>query len=320
MTCVPPFISHWSEKHSSRQDATISYTLNTPPDSASTHHLVKELHVTYRSVEDDGAMDLFKRLNEVLITQGGRAVHRLTSSVWSTSIVLQQKNLVKNRKESMLFIPLPTSGLIYDVKEQPIVVTFVFRVYQKEHERLGLFALYDTLHRGNQVVERAAPAKYWTWTNPIYVKMPGAGDKTTKYLDIELPWFSEGMTVGQLIFHVPGANAWIASGKLWADDPETEDSMLLYQFQDPYHAVVVDKVLFDLPLPKQPLFTLTFCNWYKEKPEAGFHVRAGKPLRLHLDLDDLPEDNRPKDASLEIYAVIGFDCNPPSSSTATFEQ
>lgn len=296
---IPPTITWTTVEPTKRLDNVLKYKLEVPEHSPAAQHIVKQLHVTYKSIEDDAAKDFFKRLLEVTIEQDGQIRHRLTSSIWSTSLVLQQRNLVKNRKESMLYIPLWHDGLHQDVHTHPVCITFTFRQYLKEHERLGLFVLYDTLQRGSIKLEQPSPKYYWTFSNPLYVSMPKVDEKE-KEVEINLPWFGQDTTVGQIVFHVPGANAWIDNGKIWNNDD------LVHQFTDAYSSVVVDKMLFDLPLPKQPLFTCTFCNWQKETPEQGLLLPTDGSLRLQLNLADMPADNRPEDAKLELFVVLGL--------------
>ena len=294
----PQYLFFSTEDPSKKPDGSnsVEYTLQPPQHSPSALHFVKELHLTYRTIDEP--TDFFKRLEEVVVSQGDRVLHRLSSSVWSTSITLQQKNLMKNRKESQLFLPLFSQGLIHDISLKHVVVKVTFKNYMKEHDRVGLFVQYST------VPPYPFSIKYWTFTNSISQKMPT--DEKTKEIDIAIPWGGNGLTIGQVVFHIPGANGWIQSGQILATDPETEKDIVLYDFKDPYHCVVIDKVCFDTPLPKQPLFTCTFCNWHKEPATHGLLTNNTHPLRLHLVLDDLPEDNRPETASLEMFAVVGM--------------
>jgi hypothetical protein len=296
---IPPCITWTSGEPLKCNNNIVQYKLEVPEESTGKQHLVKQLHVTYKSIEDDAAKDFFKRLTEVTIEQDGVVRHRLTSSVWSSSLVLQQRNLVKNRKESMLYIPLWHDGLHQDVTSHPVLITFSFRQYQKEHERLGIFVLYDTLQRGKVEIPASHPDYYWTFSNAIHVSMPKSDGKE-KQVEINLPWFGQDTTVGQIVFHVPGANAWIDGGRIW------EGENLVHHFADAYTAVVVDKMLFDLPVPKQPLFTCTFCNWQKEKPDQGLMLPDSGGLRMQLNLAEMPADNRPEDAKLELFVVLGI--------------
>jgi hypothetical protein len=299
---VPALFTWSTAKPDHHSNLTLEYILRPPDNSASLYHYVQHMFFTYQTVDEP--QDLFKRLEQVVIQQNNRVLHRLTSNVWSTFLVLENKNFIKNRKESKLYIPLTNHGIVDDITASPVTVSVTFRNYQKEHERVGLFVQYSTHAPSAPVSER-----YWTLSNPIYVKMPQNVEEKT--MNVVLPWIGANTTVGQLVFHIPGANNWIKSGCLKAVSTDIEssgnDEIVVYEFKDPYEPVVIDKLFFDMPLPKSSLLTLTFANWQKVSADEGLRTSQDRAFVLHLDLDDnMPVDNRPKDASLEIFAVIGL--------------
>jgi len=318
---VPEYFNWSSTKPNKHNESTLEFQLAPPAKSASLYHFVNQMFLTYKTIDEP--QDLFKRLEEITVRQSGRVLHRLTSHIWSTMLVLQNKNFMKNRNDSKLYIPLTTQGLVKDISTDPVVVTVTFRNFQKEHERVGIFVQYSTCTlqaiatRTLQAIatrtDRALTStKYWTLSNPIYVKMPTKPEQTT--MDVVLPWVGTDISVGQVVFHIPGANTWIKSGLIKAVplntiDETKEKEIVVYEFTDPYEAVVVDKLFFDLPFPKSSLFTCTFINWQKEQAEYGIQTLPTHALVLHLDLAELPEDNKPKDATLEVFAIVGLPLN-----------
>lgn len=282
----------WSVNTPDVNGETLKFTLTLPKiylKDLSKPVTVKEWYLTYKTVDEP--QDLFKRLSEIVIMQHQKVIHRLVPSVWSTALFIEGKQFIKNRKESVFYIPLTHEGLV-SVINQPVQILLMFKNYQKEHERCGILVHYSRQNTPKNVNH------YWTFTNPLSIPLPTeTKSEDDLKLKITLPW--NGISMGQLVFFIPGANAWIKSGKI-----KSTDSDPVYEFNDPYESVVIDKLLNGMPLPKTSVFTCTFTNWQKDKTGNGLDVQQ-QPLVLELELENLPEDNRPKNASIEIFAVIG---------------
>lgn len=316
MAWIPTHIT-WNSGAPRTSDLEIQFTIQVDPEDLTAPFggrvpcFVEKLFFTYKTV--DAPQDLFKRMDQLTIRQGGRVVHQCSAHAWSTALVLQDRNFFKDRKESRLYIPLLADGVCLDVRHAPVEVSISFRHYQQEHERARLFAQFTS------TPPPAITRGGWTITKPIYVKMPT--DPEVVDMDIPLPWSEEGQQLAQIVFHIPGANHWIKSGTLcrvFPDEP-TRSEHILYRFDDPYEPVVIDKLLFKMPLPKSSLFTLTFRNWHAECPrdQPAFVADSPGQLVLRLKLDALSGNDRPNEANLEIFAVTSLPHLTEETATAT---
>jgi hypothetical protein len=296
--------------HTEIHDHCDSQLDNTVVFELSSDESVNQLLVTYATTLDDekASRDFFKRLNYVVIRRGDRILHKLVGTVWSTCLTLQSQSLMRNKKTNVLYIPLVLGGLslFQGNSGDPLSITFLFSRFENEQDRLGLILQYQS------VIRPPLLSGYWTCTNPVYQNMSEVKDSV---LSLELPWFKTGNALAQLVFSIPGANSWIKTGSLCAykktptnssGDSNPQEKLILSHFEDNYHAVVVDKVLFGFPLLKQTL-TMTFCNWQKNSCNLseGLIIGDDSSLKLELELEDL-QDNTPQQAALEVFAVIGI--------------
>lgn len=314
---VPLCSTNWirfdknSNKNNEAFQTPDSLTLSLKPskDSLANCCYLNDMYVTYQSLEDDAIKDFFKRLNYICVidttetepdSEEQKEIFQLHGSVWSSLLVLQQRNLIKNKKDSTLFIPLPAPALFNRTITQDgfLKVVFHFNKYQQEEHRIGL---YVSLH--THPVQSATGDQRWQFSAPIVHPLPTHEIKDTEVIQIPIP-IQNNYKLAQLVFHIPGAGAWIDKAKLVARAPDHyEDDVVVAQFEDPYHAVVVEKVITGFEVPKQPLFTMTLCNWLNLSPVWGMSCKEIESLTLHLYLNNLPVDNRPKQPQFEGFLV-----------------
>jgi hypothetical protein len=259
---------------------------------------ISKWFLVYETVE--APLDFFKRLLCIVVECGKQVVHRFSADTLSTFLYLANEQFIKNKKSSKLYVPLPRLGL--EVLPATFQVSVVFKRYQNEHERLTIF--YQAEREGI-LFQEPRQITYPTLSPSLHFEIP----KDQKQVSFEIPFLTESLGLYQVVFQIPDANHCVSHGALTLV-PKTEhilDSIKLYSFADPYDAVVLDKILFEMPLPKSSLFTLTMTNWVNwNNPERKpYAIPYGFKTILELGLDwSVPEDQRPKELMLDLFCIV----------------
>ena len=161
---------------------------------------------------------------------------------------------------SRLYIPIPLSGFLSDFKEHPIEVEIYYNNFLDDDDRTVI-----------QII--AVPDKQ-TFTSAIQFSDLNVEnldtDKQTIDLDLSQS-VPETRRVKSVVFYLPKAGMWLRSGELLLDGKQ------VHHFENLYDALVMDKLGFDMLVPKMPLLTMSFTNWATDKASNALYLNTLSP-------------------------------------------
>lgn len=121
--------------------------------------------------------------------------------------------------------------------------------------------------------------KEQTWI-PIDVKV----DVTEEEKDVQqelLLHVPKDVEIGQIILYAQGLQSWLLSASL------SDNDTVIAENPNVMCGIVLDKRLHGLPVPKKPVFTFSFCDYFHN--QTGYTVQNKLIVKIKLDGQFLPD-------------------------------